>query len=462
MPTGGQAPNIWQSDGAGREALREELPQTIRVIRFDGDYVNLWGFGNNIYLALSLAPTRPDSTPMLYKMSPGGRLETLLTFGEAKNVTGNPDLAEIVSVLEAPDGTIFCTTHPEPVRILRKRPQDARFTSVYSDPTMLTIYGMAVNPYGDIFATIRGSAAVGGPHRAILRSQDGGDTWVTVWSDNNDWLFGIEAVRNYVVAGGGNIIVNSLDRGDTWSTTNLTGTWRAIKYLQGNLGLGRGIFIALSHADYYAISLDGGASWITPANKAPFRIGGIPNLACVSPSGELYVTHSEGIQFAKTRGLGIWKKGGMMYSGVSSRGIYVTDSHVYLSSMILRDTPYDALENNGMVWIIPLKTLSLTEDYAPLPLWSNESITDTVNGETTDPILTHGVNKKTFYIISDQSGTLYVQAYDEVAGNFKDIDSMPVSADTLTPYMTYYGARIMRLRFVPSAGATVSSWAVLE
>jgi hypothetical protein len=99
---------------------------------------------------------------------------------------------------------------------------------------------------------------------------------------------------------------------------------------------------------------------------------------------------------------------------------------------------------------------------SPLRLWYNESITDTVNGSTTLGFLTAYADKKTFYIISDQSGTLYIQAYDEVAGAYADIDSISVSANTLTPYSTTYGARLMRLRFVPSASATVSAWAVLE
>jgi hypothetical protein len=100
--------------------------------------------------------------------------------------------------------------------------------------------------------------------------------------------------------------------------------------------------------------------------------------------------------------------------------------------------------------------------FTPLRLWINESVTDTTNGSTTPGFLTAYADKKTFYIISDQSGTLYIQAYNEVAGAYADIDSTPVSANTLTPYSTTYGARLMCLRFVPSASATVSAWAVLE
>jgi hypothetical protein len=100
---------------------------------------------------------------------------------------------------------------------------------------------------------------------------------------------------------------------------------------------------------------------------------------------------------------------------------------------------------------------------SPLRLWYNESITDTVNGSTTPGFLTAYADKKTFYIISNQAGTLYIQAYNEVAGAYADIDSISVSANTLTFYNAVdTQARLMRLRFVPSAASTVSAWAVMS
>jgi len=98
-------------------------------------------------------------------------------------------------------------------------------------------------------------------------------------------------------------------------------------------------------------------------------------------------------------------------------------------------------------------------DVHVMELWINKTVPDT--GLSTDDIDTK-FDKKTFYIISDQSGTLNVQAYDEAAGDFKTFDSISVSADTLTAYTTYYNARRMRLNFVPSAEATVSAWAVMN
>lgn len=99
---------------------------------------------------------------------------------------------------------------------------------------------------------------------------------------------------------------------------------------------------------------------------------------------------------------------------------------------------------------------------SPLQLFTSQSITDTTNGSTTPGFLSIYVNKKTFYVISNQAGVLNIQAYDEVAGNFKTIASIAVAANTLTPYMTTYGARMMAVNFVPTSSATVSIWAVLD
>jgi len=97
-----------------------------------------------------------------------------------------------------------------------------------------------------------------------------------------------------------------------------------------------------------------------------------------------------------------------------------------------------------------------------MELWINKAVV--IAGDNTDDIDTK-FDKKTFHLISDQAATvgvgaegLFIQAYDEAAGDFKTVDSISVVAATLTPYTTYYNSRRMRLRFVPSAQAVVSAW----
>lgn len=393
-----------------RKALREELPQTMRVIRIDANYINLWGLGDHIYLGCALVEF-PDSTPMLLRMSPGGKLEILLTLGEVKTITGNATVSEIVAVLEAPDGTVFCTTHPYPVHILRKRPSDAAFSSVYNDPTMNTSYGMAINNYGDIFATMRGPAVIGGPHRSVLRSQDGGATWTTVWTDANDWLFGIEAFGGHVVAGGDNIIVNSVNRGTTWATTATPGIgFRAVKALEGLLSgaVFADKWVALS-SDYYGtyyVSLNGGQAWTLPVNKLAVALASAPNPAAVAPNGELFVLDTYAVRFARTKNLSEWDTSGIIYSGVVARGIYVTDTHIYVSSIVSSGTPYHGQPGNGMVFIIPRSTLEWADIKASFPMHSAVALKLDDTDYSSSPLLCTTAKKFLLEYRITETGTL--------------------------------------------------------
>jgi len=102
---------------------------------------------------------------------------------------------------------------------------------------------------------------------------------------------------------------------------------------------------------------------------------------------------------------------------------------------------------------------AVMSDVHVMELWINKTVP--VAGLTTDDVDTK-FEKVSFHLISDQDGTGYVQAYDEAAGDFKDVYSFSVSADTLTVETPAFKAKRMRLRFVPSAEAMVSAWMVAE
>jgi len=93
-------------------------------------------------------------------------------------------------------------------------------------------------------------------------------------------------------------------------------------------------------------------------------------------------------------------------------------------------------------------------------LWVSQAVPDA--GLETRPVMTHGYERKTFWIKSDVAGTLYIRAFNEQSRSHENFDSITVSANTLTPYMTTHGARTMTLFFDPTANATVSAWVVLE
>lgn len=93
-------------------------------------------------------------------------------------------------------------------------------------------------------------------------------------------------------------------------------------------------------------------------------------------------------------------------------------------------------------------------------LWEDEAVL--VAGAETDLIETGFNDKKTFSLWSNQSGTLHIQVYDEIAAIYRDVDSIPVSANTLALYIPNFETRLIRCRFVPDADAIVSAWVVFE
>jgi len=289
----------------------------------------------------------------------------------------------------------------------------------------------------------------------VLKSTDDGMTWSKVYestetSATNAYMYGCAAYNNRVILTKRDkrTFIRSTDGGSTWTESSTlpvpTRTVGIIPELGLSFITGDG-FIYYSR-DYFAtygrIRLRSGVE--VPFIRYPIRVGGRLLLS-------LNYVYSVSTVI------------------VASRDLYHTVTPVYSipDRSAIRIAGYQdyllvGAEIDGTLTRVTLpKTLEKGLS-CPILLWENTSITDTTSGSTTDYIETGYNDRKTFYIISNQAGTLYIQAYNEVAGTFMDIGSMSVPANTLTPYSTTYGARLMRLRFVPSASATVSAWAVLE
>jgi len=111
---------------------------------------------------------------------------------------------------------------------------------------------------------------------------------------------------------------------------------------------------------------------------------------------------------------------------------------------------------------IPRLRINSDECSAPftVPLY----ITGTTNRLVGSSVSTSGVtshpfpiaaDRATLFFQADQSGTLYIDifSYDS---NWYQADSVSVSANTLVKYNFNYIGRIARIRYVPSASATVS------
>jgi hypothetical protein len=353
------------------------------------------------------------------------------------------------------DGSIIVSTHNNPdfTQMAIWRYDGKSWSKVYEDT------GVNMNCVAH-FSQDPVTRAIYGGYRnnvksIVLKSTDDGKTWSKVYestetSATNAYIYSCAAYNNRVILTKRDkkTFIRSTDGGSTWTeSSTLPVPTRTVSIIP-ELGLSfitSDGFIYYSR-DYFAtygrIRLR--SSVETPFIRYTIRVGGRLLLSLNYAYGASTVI-------------------------VASRDLYHTVTPVYSipNRSAVRIAGYQdyllvGAELDGTLTRVTLpKTLERGLP-CPILLWENTSITDTVSGSTTDYIETGYNDRKTFYIISDQAGTLYIQAYDEVAGDYKDIDSISVSANTLTPYSTTYGACLMRLRFVPSASATVSAWAVLE
>lgn len=97
----------------------------------------------------------------------------------------------------------------------------------------------------------------------------------------------------------------------------------------------------------------------------------------------------------------------------------------------------------------------------PLPLWTAEAVG--VGGEQTTKIPFHPYESKTFYLLSDQAGTIGIDI-DLGDGVWRTlpITDTAVTAATLWTHQTTYPARFGRITFTPTLAATVNAWGVLR
>jgi hypothetical protein len=351
------------------------------------------------------------------------------------------------------DGSIIVSTqnNPDPTQMAIWRYDGKTWSKVYED-TGVNLAGVVHFSQDPVTRAIYGGYR-NNLNSRVLKSTNDGKTWSKVYestesSATNAYIYGCAAYNNYVILTKRDkgTFIRSTNGGSTWTESSTLPTVPRVANIIPDLGLS---FITSDNYIYYSrdyfatykrIMIRSGAGfWVL---RYPIRVGGRLLLSAVTGYTTVILA-SRDLYHTVTPVFGVE---GTSYARIAGYGDYLlvgSDLYGTLTRVTLPKTLERGLSN-------------------PVMLWESESVTDTVNGSTTDYVETEYNERKTFYIISNQSGTLYIQAYSEVAGAYADIDSIPVSANTLTPYSTTYGARLMRLRFVPSASATVSAWAVLD
>jgi len=438
---------VWQSGGAGRKALREELAPTKIIVDYGYGYRALPNVGPNgetvFVISSSVFPVPEGKLPMCKVFRLDGFAHPV-DLGDLYSL--DPKATDAFMPLVTLDGSILVpvVNSPDRTQMAIWRYDGEEWSKVYEDTgTNLTQPMLAQDiPVSDrpIYAGYRNNV-----RSRVLKSVDDGETWSLVYdvaeaSPSDAYFYGCGAwnARVVLTKREKRTFIRSTDAGSTWTESPVLPSKPRTVHFYPQLDLGyitsEG-FIYYSR-DYFAtyrrIRVPAKVSRYLIMAKGIMLFSDMWTYTTIYASKDLCHTIVP-IHFIPDNSPRIAAYGDYLFIGYELRGRLV---RVRLPETL----------DGGLS--------------CPIMLWEDESVPDT--GETTDYLETQYNDKKTFYIISDQSGTLYVQAYDEIAGDFKDIDSMSVSADTLTPYMTYYDARLMRLRFVPSAAATVSAWAMLE
>jgi hypothetical protein len=442
-----------EKDDVLSEKLRSELASTRVIVNYGYGY-RVFPFINyrgEAVFAVSQDPNvLPAGKPLMCKVfmlegfSEPVEIGDLYALDSRAVATGQPFITIEGSIL------VPTQNNPDLTQVAIWRYDGKSWSKVYEDMgvNMVAVAHFTQDPV---------TRAIYGGYRnnvnsIVLKSTDDGKSWSKVYVGTETdpslaYIYTIAAYNDYVIVPKRDkcTIVRSTDGGATWTESSVLPSALRCATIMNDLGLS---FITSDNYIYYSrdyfasykrIRVQSGAgSWIL---RYPLRVGG--RLLLCGYDG------SRTVIFA-------------------SRDLYHTVTPIFTSERFLgRIAAYGdylllGCDTEGvLVRVQLLKTLEKGLS-CPILLWENQSITDTTNGLTTDYVEAEYNERKTFYIISDQSGTLYIQAYDEVAGAYADIDSTPVSANTLTPYSTTYGARLMCLRFVPSASATASAWAVLE
>ncbi|MDD5016015.1 MAG: hypothetical protein PHW73_13135, partial [Atribacterota bacterium] len=285
----------------------------------------------------------------------------------------------------------------------------------------------------------------------VLKSSDDGVTWSVVYdaaeTSNNDAItYSCAAYNNIVIATKRDkkTYVRSINGGLSWTESAVLPTPMRTVNIINDLDLS---FITGDNNVYYSRDFfltykrikiqSNGGDWVI---RYPIRVGGRLLLDMVTGESVLVIASKDLLHTA----VPVFSIDG---AGAGASRISGYGDFLFVSSDL-----------NGTLTRISLPK-TLDKGFSnPIMLWENESETDLVNGSSTDYFESQYNDKKTFYIYSNQPGTLNIKVYDEVNANYKTIDTKAVAANTLVSYQTTFGARLMRLNFIPTVAATVSAW----
>jgi len=431
--------------------VRCEKPEGVRLIADHGYGYRAWPYtslnGETVYTVATSIPGKPPVCKVfgLKEFEKALQIGDLHAFDTRNTSTGQPLITLDNSVLVP----VWSVNYYD-----EKRP----WVAIYRfDGSMWSrVYEDSLGSYASHIGQDRATRAIYvGYHQPqtcrsiVLKSVDDGISWSIVYdkvdtSEQNAIVYDAAAYDNKVLVSKRQktSVLRSIDGGVTWTELCIGSPARSL-CMYPELRL---TFLTSDYTIYY--SRDWGETWKRIRMSLPFRafrypimVGGYLLLSAATYHETVILASKD---FYRTVTPVLWLHGAEAprISGYGNR--ILIGGERYPGTLIMTSLPE-----------------TLHSGYSSsIMLWENAEIP--VNGAETDFIETFANDKKTFYISSNQKGMLCIQVYDEVVQTYRDIDNVSVSANSLVPYLTSYGARLMRLRFVPSLPARVSAWAVLE
>ena len=110
--------------------LKTSYPSDIRVTKLNAAFCNLWGYGDALFIG---GAAGSPYQARLYKATPQGTVIDL-----TYNIPAlHPEAVEIVAILQAPNGDIFASTHPDPIKIIKLSNGASTWTTVFEPSPIL-------------------------------------------------------------------------------------------------------------------------------------------------------------------------------------------------------------------------------------------------------------------------------------------------------------------------------------
>jgi len=440
------------------EAQAIQPPGTKKILDY-GEWYSVWPFIDHRGTLLVSVWNRGYHVgkvgfpPRCYLYASKDFGESFFYYGDIRYIVPKAYTSPFPFITSTGAWLVYTITEDDYLRIIRSTDEGATWDVVYSadEASYGSTTPIAEDPH-QTSVTLYSARCRQSDYRVIvLKSTDDGQTWTEIDTGysytENPYLYEMDAYdgRVDIPLANEDVVLQTTDGGDTWTDLSYTEPRAVLAY-------------PFKHR------------WLNLHNGNYLRVGGdVPYGYNLCLPGVLYCRHVR------------WS-GNRLFVGYGDRpvrGVYASDDFGFgwrsvfsqpgMGEHRAEDLYYDpprigAFGNYVFVGCDQIGTLWRV--YAPLDLgkcfpadvllWENQSI----DADDTTADLWFVKGKITFYFVTDTSGNLVIEIYDDVNGTWRTFDTVSnVDTNTLVPWSTTYGMGRVRLRF--DTAATVTAWAVI-